>query len=224
MTDILKIRGYAVPFGQMVPTDDAYETWEEIAPSAFDNMFSSPLSVDLRWSHHDEGAPRLASTGRATLSLFKDAYGVGFEAKMDMRDQDAVGRVQNIVCRDDPMAFASIGGFRIEQKQTKKLCGGLVGTFVTKGIFDHITITNRPVYRGTGVWPDVPLDQAPSRIWSLADRWADGREEWQRKTKAEARVVAQMRPIGLTQAGHIVMVAASGRLHVQHKATGRLIQ
>lgn len=215
------LRGYAVPFGQTGHVGDG--RLEQFAPGAFDKMLSFGPIIDLRWDDHDDDAPKLASTAVGSLSLFADDYGLGFSATVGVKSI-GIGRLQAMMQRKNPKSFCSIGGLMIKANRQEKV---LIGTadVVTSATIDHITICDRPVYRATAVWPDhVPLDQAPLRIQDLDSRWAEGREAWQRKKAAEARMVAQLRPIGTTVSGHVMMVAPNGRLHLKHGISGRLIR
>ena len=217
----ITLRGYAVPFGQIAHVGDG--KLEQFAPGAFDEMLSFGPVIDLRWDVHDDDAPKLANTAVGSLSLFADDYGLGFSATVSMK-RLGIGCLQAMMQRKNPKSFCSIGGLTIKASHREKV---LIGTadVVTSATIDHITICDRPVYRASAVWPDhVPLDDAPLRIQDLDSRWAEGREAWQRKKAAEARIVAQLRPIGTTVSGHIVCVAPNGRLHTKHGISGRLIR
>jgi len=221
MSEAITLRGYAVPFGQTAHVGDG--KLEQFAPSAFAEMLARPKIIDLRWDSHEDDAPRLVATAGGGLSLFADEYGLGFLATLSMT-RISIGRLQAMMQRKDPKSFCSIGGLKIKASHQEKV---LIGTaeVVTSATIDHVTICAKPSYRGTGVWLDhVPLDQAPLRIQELDNQWAEGWRASQRKQAAEARMVAQLRPIGRTVTGHLVMLAPNGHLHLKHGVSGRLIR
>jgi hypothetical protein len=176
---IRKVRGYATTFNQVGIVGKEFE---QFLPRAFDRLLASTPRIDLRWSEHERSAPQLASTAEGTLSLFADAYGLGFEALLDVDDLDNIGRLGAIVRRENPMAFCSVGGLIINNKRS--LSAG--SYLITDATIEHITICDRTaVYQGSAVWAAGPLDLAPSKIQSLAARWATGRAEWKRKLAAQ---------------------------------------
>jgi hypothetical protein len=211
MMVVERIHGYAVPYKQTayIRDDDKLEQFD---PGAFAEMLARSPRIEVRSGSHDDWAPKLAVHG---LSFFEDAYGLGFSARVEM---DWTFRAA-ITRKDKPMALVSLGGLLIEKARSQRLELGAT-EIISKATFDHITICSNAAYRGTAVWPDIPLDQAPAKIQRLSAQWDRGREAWQRQQAAEARMVAQLRPIGRTVGGHIVMMEPNGRLRLRDCKTG----
>jgi hypothetical protein len=164
---------------------------------------------------HSASAPCLAKTTSGTLSLFVDDYGLAFEALIDMDDRSNWGRVRGMTCRDNPSAFASVGGLIINSKRTATLSGGVSGDLITDATIDHISVCGADaVYRGTGVWPEGPLDLAPSKIWALNERWIAGRAQWdaaQRRsatTRPAARIVNIKSTVGMSKVQAAAVLAS----------------
>ena len=185
-----RLRGYVAPFNSVGAVDGTYE---KFAPGTFAGMFAAMPPIDLRWASHSDGAARLASTTRATLSLFVDEYGLGFEAQIDMSNSENWNRIRHITQKNDPMAFASVGGLVIKGKRWEKF-GCAKCRVITEATISHITITDRSAaYQATAVWPAVPLDDAPWKIRELAARWGEGRAAWDRKQQIAARAATPQR-------------------------------
>jgi phage head maturation protease len=109
--NVKTLRGYVAPFNSVGVVDGGYE---KFAPSAFAGMVAAMPPISLRWASHSDGAARLANTTAGTLSLFVDEYGLGFEALLNMDDSENWNRLRHITRRQDPMAFASVGGLVIK--------------------------------------------------------------------------------------------------------------
>jgi phage head maturation protease len=214
------LRGYAVPFGQTAHLGDG--KLEQFAPGAFDKMLDRPGAIDLRWDTHSDDATRLASSTGNSLSFFSDAYGLGFLAKLSTKDFRNWSRVREMLQKAKPMALVSVGGLKIKASRREVLQLGTT-IIITSASIDHITICDDAAYRGTAVWPThIPLDDAPSKIQQLDERWISGRAGWERKLTARRKMEASLRPIGRTIGGGVVMVAPNGRLF--HKtASGRVV-
>jgi phage head maturation protease len=213
----ITIEGYALPYNSIaqVEVDGALE---QFSPSALDGMFPLQGPVDLLWADHSPSAARLASSARGTLSLFSDDYGIGFSAALDALDRDNQWRLREICKRQNPFAYASVGGLVIKASRWEKYRSANLKV-ITSAIFSHITITDEPAYTATAVWrADVSLDAAPWRIRDLASQWDVGRAQWREPQSAAvaARCSApprQSRAIGRTVTGDFVMMCTTtGRL------------
>jgi phage head maturation protease len=216
----ITLRGYAAPYGQ--PACIGRGELEQFAPGAFSQMLERPRKIELRWDTHDDSAPKLASTGAGSLSFFEDEYGLGFAAKLNTKDPRNWSRLRTMVQKTKPFCLVSVGGLAIKHSRRELLQLGTTEV-ITAATIDHITICDDAAYRGTAVWPThLPLDDAPLKIQQLDARWAAGHDAWDRRMSARRKVEASLRPIGRTVGGHIVMVAADGRLF-QKTSSGRVI-
>ena len=221
MSNSTIIRGYALPFNSVGEVDGSYE---KFAPGALLGMFPLSAPIDVRWFNHSESAARLAGTKNGTLSLFVDEYGLGFEAKLDIGDPANLYRLREITRRQDPMAFASIGGLVIKSYRLERYCyGAATCKVITSATFGHIAVTDRSAaYHATAVWPDVPLDAAPWKIRDLAARWRTGRARWQDPRPATKARPDDRRAIGRTVSGNFVMMSTTtGRLSLLRAARAK---
>ena len=216
----ISLRGYAAVYGQTAHIGGG--KLEQFAPGAFAQILDRPRAIDLRWDTHADDAPRLASSTSGTLSFFEDDHGLGFLAKLSMKDIHNWSRLRSITQRTKPMSLVSVGGLVVKASRQESLQLGATEV-VTSATIDHITICNDAAYRGTAVWPThLPLDDAPLKIQELDARWTDGRAAWDRKLVARRKIEASLRPIGRTVSGHMVMLAPDGRLF-QKSVSGRVI-
>jgi HK97 family phage prohead protease len=215
--NITTLRGYAVPYGQTAHIGGG--ELEQFAPGAFAQMLERRKTIDLRWDTHADDAPRLASLTSNSLSFFEDDYGLGFLAKLSMRDHWNWSRLRMMVQKHKPMSLVSVGGL-VKNSRREVLQLGTTEV-VTSATIDHITICNNGAYRGTSVWPThIPLDEAPWKIQQLDARWISGRAAWDRKFAARRKMEASLRPIGRTVSGHLVMLAPDGCLFEKRLSGG----
>src|SRR5215211_1653359 len=214
------LRGYALTYRQTAHIGGG--ALEQFAPSAFAEMLARPRAIDLRWETHSDDAPRLASSTAGSLSFFEDEYGLGFLAKLSMKDHWNWSYIRSITQKTKPTSLVSVGGLVIKSSRREMLQLGTTEV-ITSATIDHITICNDAAYRWTAVWPaHLPLDDAPWKIQQLATRWTAGQAAWDRKLTARRKVEASLRPIGKTVGGHMVMVAPDGQLFTK-LASGQVI-
>src|SRR5262245_19557944 len=82
MPQIIRVRGYAAPFGHTVPYGEQYQV---IEPGAFSAMLKGPLpSIAIQWGSHDDEAEILATTDDGGVGFFEDEYGLGFWFDVDL--------------------------------------------------------------------------------------------------------------------------------------------
>lgn len=214
------LKGYAVPFAQSTLLAGA-GTYERFAPTAFDHLLHRASPVSIRWDSHDDAAPVLARTSDGSARLFADAFGLGFEARIDTRAN--WGKVRAITQRDNPFDRCSIGGLIIISSDRDTHLGTRRET-ITRAHINHIAIVDySAAYKDTAVWPaDHDLEMAPWRIQQMAARWSSGNADWERRSRliasAErsthlARVQAIWREIELTNRAPTL-----GALHAQARA------
>jgi Caudovirus prohead serine protease len=216
----ISLRGYAAVYGQTAHIGGG--KLEQFALGAFAQMLDRPSAIDLRWDTHDDGAPRLASTTSGSLSFFEDDCGLGFLAKLSMKDIHNWSRLRSITQNTKPMSLVSVGGLVIKASRREVLQLGTT-EIITSATIDHATICDDAAYRSTAIWPThLPLEDAPCKIQELDAHWTAGRAAWDRKLTARRKVEASLRPIGKTVSGHLVMIAPDGRLF-QKSASGRVV-
>lgn len=164
------IRGYAAVFNQLGLIADF--VGEKILCGAFDGMLARGSNVSLLWAEHDESfSPALAKTDEESMFLFADRTGLAFQAELSTDRPSDWSIVRSIA--SGGMNFASIYFTKVTTAGHTR--AGFKTMLVSQAEIDHVTITNSPVYKGTGVWlANSSLDGAPARIQDLAANWARG--------------------------------------------------
>lgn len=163
MKAFVGLRGYCIPFRQVALADGAYEFVE---PGAFDRQVAGHHRAFINYRDHE--APPLARP----LTLFADAYGLGFSVSVSADDWS---RMRWGVTKSGETNFCSVG---FADWQVENLIhDGQPYRRVTAATIEHVTITGpSAVYAGTGVWPAEVNGDMPPRLAALAARWEIG---WQ---------------------------------------------
>jgi len=184
MTQIVRIRGYAAPYNQIVPYGDEYQV---IEPGAFSSMLRGPLPpIDIRWGSHDDHAEIIASTDARNVGFFDDDYGLGFFFDVDLGK--TWGKLAEMTKPKTPCDRCSVNMILGESSIEKPFRESRV-LRIKSATIDHVAIgLTRATYMQTGTWPThCPLERAPLRIQELAERWERGRLA----SAARVRQVAQ---------------------------------
>jgi phage head maturation protease len=157
------LRGYAVAFNLCgwVGSDAEIMDWH-----AFDVQLAgrSP-QVYLNFNSHDD-LP--LSKG---VSIFSDRYGLGFEAKVDLREWTRL-------CR--PMAaFHNKCSINMTCRLAKpeRLSDGTAAERVTRATIDHICVVDSPCHPATAIWAMID-GEPPPRFRELNQQWRKGWNEF----------------------------------------------
>jgi phage head maturation protease len=187
MSQSVTLRGYALPWNESVLLSSG--TYERFAPRAFDHLLHRVSPVSIRWRSHDANAPMLARTSDRSARLFADDYGLGFEARIDMREH--WDKLRAITQRNGPFDRCSIGGLAVIASDRDRYLKSPRET-ITHAHINHIAIVDySAAYKATAVWPaERDLEHAPWRIQQMAARWSAGRAQWQRYATARANLVS----------------------------------
>jgi hypothetical protein len=177
--DRLVIRGYACVFGVDAMVAG---TRERVAPKAFTWLWRN---IPILWGTHDPNAYVLARTGNRTASLFQDAFGLGFEAELQWTGA-GVAAYRAVANRSLTPFQCSV---YFADYNADAWCGndGVPTRYITSAKIDHIAIVRNAAYHDTRAWPAWPLDQLPSDLRDIAQRWEAGKEKHDQKTQRAAR-------------------------------------
>lgn len=160
------LRGYAAPFDVEVRLGQSCVI-ESFAPGAFD--LDPVARIDARIGH--EGEP-FASTSWKTLRLFQNAFGLAFEADLQvsspmwswalaLRDE-SLGVSVNF--RHPP--FSSLGRWSAQERE-----GGDIHVRHENCRIDHIALELNPAYRDTIAWLSTWEDGNVSLRMRQAMNW-----------------------------------------------------
>lgn len=174
MANSVEIRGYAIPFLQAARCNGQIEF---VDPRAFNSMLQRHHDTFLNFHSHD------AEPLCRGVTLFADDYGLGFSANLPSATWDAIRWFVTGTCE-----YASVS-LVVEQTERDYLPDGKPAGRIVKATIEHVTITDRPVYAGTGVWPAVVVGAMPPRLARLAQSWERGFASW----NSTQRFIQQLR-------------------------------
>jgi Caudovirus prohead serine protease len=182
--DTILIRGYAVPFSQSTLYGEEQLL---VAPGAFDRMLAGPLpAIDLRWGGHGDDAEIVAHSRDGELTLFSDAYGLGFSCRLDRCHLPKIAQVTAAGASPADRCSANI---LVDDELTETRKGVQPLRTIKRASIDHIAIGLRhAAFAGTAIWiPDCGMENAPWRIQKIAGMWNAGHAAY--IAKRTARVV-----------------------------------
>jgi phage head maturation protease len=135
----IRIQGYALPWDKPAYVDDLEET---VAPGAVSAEPVRNVAL-LVGDHVDVGRRVYANTRtfRRNLTLFVDAYGLGFNAWLD--DEQAPDRGVAEALRNGSVTQCSVNFINMSRQATGRIVHAQI---------DHIALVEEGAYADTGCW------------------------------------------------------------------------
>lgn len=164
-THFVSLRGFAVPYNQIEICDGRREF---MTAATFDNPNARCRSTFLNFGEHD------ASPICSPLTIFSCSFGLGFAASIKLETwREISAYIKN------SFQFCSVG-FEKAEFVYERAPDGRLAAHMKRATIEHVTITDRPVYRGTGVWvaPASRIGDLPPRLAALERSWNLGRAQW----------------------------------------------
>jgi phage head maturation protease len=153
------LRGHAVAFNQCGWVGSPAFA-EIMDPRAFDAQLAADVFLNFN-SHDDSPVSR-------RVSIFRDSYGLGFDAKVDLRDW-------MWLCRPMAAYHNQCSIYMIDRvAKPERLTDGTPAERVTRASIEHITITDSPCHPRTAIWAMIH-DEPPPRFREVNEQWKAGR-------------------------------------------------
>jgi len=162
VSPFISLRGFAIPYGQV---ESCGGRREFVTAATFQNPLARIRQAFLNFGYHD------ADAICTPVTFFSCPYGLAFSASVS----DEIWReIRGYLV--GTYQFCSV---QMDERQAfyERAPDGRCAVHIREASVEHVTITDRPIYSGTGIWPapGVLFCDLPPRLAALNAKFERGR-------------------------------------------------